>query len=230
MSTLTTNYGLVKPELTDVADITAMNVNWDTIDEQLKNAGNQDWITPITTSGTDLNNYTSKGIYSFAQAYTPTNCPTGNTNGWLVVIPWNNSETQVTVKQIWFRHGIANTNDFELYVRTMISNSWSSWYNLTNRVDKSGDTLTGSLTFNNTSDYHALQKYRAVNETTYGVNVGCGVLGGQGVVGLEVRQGSSTDSPLLGRLEIGDRGVSYVDSEGVRTYLVNSSVVNATVE
>lgn len=37
MSTTTTNYGLVKPELTDAADITAMNGNWDTIDAELKN-------------------------------------------------------------------------------------------------------------------------------------------------------------------------------------------------
>lgn len=36
MSTLTTNYGLVKPALTDAADITAMNPNWDKIDTELK--------------------------------------------------------------------------------------------------------------------------------------------------------------------------------------------------
>ena len=36
MSTTTKNYGLVKPELTDTADITAMNENWDKIDEELK--------------------------------------------------------------------------------------------------------------------------------------------------------------------------------------------------
>ena len=35
MSTTTENYNLVKPELTDVADITAMNENWDKIDEAL---------------------------------------------------------------------------------------------------------------------------------------------------------------------------------------------------
>jgi hypothetical protein len=42
MSTLTTNYKLVKPSLTDSADITAMNGNWDEIDNQLKslNDGN----------------------------------------------------------------------------------------------------------------------------------------------------------------------------------------------
>ena len=38
MSTLTSNYNLVKPELSDPADITAMNGNWDTIDEKLKSA------------------------------------------------------------------------------------------------------------------------------------------------------------------------------------------------
>ena len=36
MSKTTTNYGLIKPELTDAADITATNGNWDTIDAELK--------------------------------------------------------------------------------------------------------------------------------------------------------------------------------------------------
>jgi hypothetical protein len=36
MSTTTPNYGLVKPQLTDTADITAMNPNWDKIDQELK--------------------------------------------------------------------------------------------------------------------------------------------------------------------------------------------------
>lgn len=35
MSKTTTNYGLIKPELTDAADITAMNKNWDTIDTKI---------------------------------------------------------------------------------------------------------------------------------------------------------------------------------------------------
>jgi hypothetical protein len=38
MSTTTTNLGLIKPQLTDSADITAMNENWDKIDEKLHNA------------------------------------------------------------------------------------------------------------------------------------------------------------------------------------------------
>ena len=34
MSTTTTKFGLIKPELTDAADITAMNENWDKIDSK----------------------------------------------------------------------------------------------------------------------------------------------------------------------------------------------------
>jgi hypothetical protein len=36
MSTTTTNYKLIKPELTDPADITELNPNWDVLDNQLK--------------------------------------------------------------------------------------------------------------------------------------------------------------------------------------------------
>lgn len=35
MSTTTTNLGLIKPALTDAADITAMNANWDALDEEI---------------------------------------------------------------------------------------------------------------------------------------------------------------------------------------------------
>ena len=81
---------------------------------------------PISVTGEDLDNYTDAGFYTFAQAYTPTNAPSGNTNGWLLVIPW--TQNSATVKQIWFRHGSINNNDFETYVRTKIgSYGWSGW-------------------------------------------------------------------------------------------------------
>lgn len=46
MSKTTTNFGFIKPELTDAADITATNKNWDTLDEKLKNTA------PAYTYGT----------------------------------------------------------------------------------------------------------------------------------------------------------------------------------
>lgn len=83
------------------------------------------YATTVTTTGKNLDDYTDAGIYTFAQAYAPTNVPAG-TNGWLVVIPWTNDSA--TIKQIWFRHGTVGSNDFETYVRTKIgTNAWGSW-------------------------------------------------------------------------------------------------------
>lgn len=49
MSTNTLNYNMFKPELSDPADITKMNPNWDTIDSELKRLdllGEDDKILP----------------------------------------------------------------------------------------------------------------------------------------------------------------------------------------
>lgn len=92
-----------------------------------KSASNhKHYAQEVTTTGTNLNDYTDAGIYVFAQAYAPVNVPAG-TNGWLVVMPWG--EGGGTIKQLWFRHGTSGTNDHETYVRTKISNvsTWSPW-------------------------------------------------------------------------------------------------------
>lgn len=60
MSTTTTNYNLIKPELTDAADITATNENWDKIDLELKNRATAEHshkaddlpVIPISKGGT----------------------------------------------------------------------------------------------------------------------------------------------------------------------------------
>jgi hypothetical protein len=50
MSTTTTNYGLIKPELSDTADITAYNSNWDKIDSEL-NAIKPKSVTAFSEDG-----------------------------------------------------------------------------------------------------------------------------------------------------------------------------------
>lgn len=97
-------------------------------------------------------------------------------------------------------------------------------------VSKSGDKMAGMLEFENLDAYHALMKYRYINEQTYGMNVGCGILGGKGIVCFEVREGNETTSPRLGRLEVGELGVSYVAPDGKRTYLFESGVASTTLE
>lgn len=58
MSKTTANFGLIKPELTDSADITQMNQNWDTIDAQLKTVDDR-----VTTVDNKFKNYaTTKDV------------------------------------------------------------------------------------------------------------------------------------------------------------------------
>lgn len=144
MSTTTTNYKLVKPDLTDVADITAMNPNWDTLDTELKSLNNK-----------------------------------------------------------------------------LIDKS-----ELDKKVNRTGDTLTGVLSFQNKSAYAALGKYRTINGVDYYVDFGCGNIGGKGCVAMQYMEGST----VKGRLEISGSGVSFYDENNKRTYLYRNTVVDASVE
>lgn len=95
-------------------------------------------------------------------------------------------------------------------------------------INRNGDTMLAQLVFENPESYHAVTKFREIEGSRYQVNLGCGVLGGKGVVAFEVRAGEETTSPRLGRLEVGELGVSYIDSAGKRSYLVESGVIDAT--
>lgn len=100
-----------------------------------KNRGQIGNAKNITVSGEDLDDYIYPGVYTFATSYTPSHIPAGN-NGWLVVLRWPTSDASATVKQLWFRHGTAGTNDFETYVRTKLGSnafgSWSKFYTTSN--------------------------------------------------------------------------------------------------
>lgn len=61
MSTLTKNLNLVKPELTDAADITAMNENWDRIDTEFENVS-----TEIDTKMETLSNEVDEKLESLS--------------------------------------------------------------------------------------------------------------------------------------------------------------------
>lgn len=58
MSLLTTNYSLVKPQLTDPADVTTTNVNWDKVDAELKSLNNasSETSTKLSNLTTSVNN------------------------------------------------------------------------------------------------------------------------------------------------------------------------------
>lgn len=59
MSTKTTNFNFFKPEMSDPADITELNSNWDRIDTELANAGTR----IVTATSTDGVTYTATVPY-----------------------------------------------------------------------------------------------------------------------------------------------------------------------
>lgn len=68
------------------------------------------------------------------------------------------------------------------------------------KVNKTGDTLTGGLTFNNKNDYDAFRKLRTINNTDYGVSVG---VGANTSARIELYQGSTA----LGGLDVKQDGL-----------------------
>lgn len=95
--------------------------------------------TKVESTDVDLNDYINEGKYYFPYSTTPaTNIPAGS-NGELIVLVGTNF-----VKQLWFRHGTANSNDYETYVRTKVNENWSDWkrYIIDNDIYyKAGDTI-----------------------------------------------------------------------------------------
>ncbi len=123
-------------------------------------------VQRVTTANTNLNNYTETGMYYFSSTYTPTNIPVG-VNGWLRVM----SNDENTVKQIWYRYGTADKNDYQIYVRTKFSEGWSTWRRL-----QIGDIVlyennsgsTGTITLSDTSDnYYYLEIFYKNNDGFY---------------------------------------------------------------
>lgn len=114
----------------------------------------------VTTANTNLNDYTENGIYYFpAPNVAPTNIPVG-VNGWLQVIKGVGNGI---IKQIWFRHGTANANDYETYVRTRDGNAWSDWKKYV--VDKGTGRLVASTQRNNNKWMKICNvKYRTHNQ------------------------------------------------------------------
>lgn len=82
----------------------------------------------VEVANEDIDTYLTAGIYCFAVGYSPINKPSGNTNGWLIVIPWQASGG--TCKQIWLRHGTLGDTDNSVYIRTRISGVWGKWYEI----------------------------------------------------------------------------------------------------
>ena len=86
------------------------------------------------------------------------------------------------------------------------SNIYEEFINTSDIINKSGDTMTGTLTFNNTNEYGAVYKYRKVNNIDYRGSFGIGIdSNGNGATALEIYKGSSQ----VGRIELREDGKIY---------------------
>lgn len=95
---------------------------------------------------------------------------------------------------------------------------------IANAVEKTGDTMTGALSFNNTNSYEAIIKDRTINNINYKAKLG---VGGNGSVRLELNEGSSTSGTSL---EVRTNGL-YNGLSGqklleIKTKTINNAPVN----
>lgn len=89
------------------------------------------------------------------------------------------------------------------------------------KVNKTGDTLTGELNFNNKNDYAAIRKTRTINDTDYSVSVGVGV---NSSARMELYQGNNT----LGSVEARTDGI-YNGLSGKKLAEQSTGWTNATL-
>lgn len=144
MSTNTSRYNLVKPALTDTADITAMNGNWDTIDGMLGIATT--YQTVGIGSGQDLNTMKTNAVYQCganAVASTLANCPTQNAFSMVVLPHAANGCVQILTEYM--------TSGAKQFRRNFYSDSWGSWKEIPTKddlavINTKQNVITGAAT------------------------------------------------------------------------------------
>lgn len=97
-------------------------------------------VQVVKTANTNLDDYTTTGIYQFSGSYTPTNIPSGS-NGWLIVIPVNTN----LVKQFWTRQGTTNSNNHNTYERTLSNGVWANWSRFITDKDMATTSANGIM-------------------------------------------------------------------------------------
>ena len=161
-------YQTVQPEYEGNTPIDADNLN--NMDEGIKEAHDASVVNYVTTSGTNLNDYTEQGVYFFNGSYTPINIPAG-INGWLQVftIGKENYSGDMFVKQIWYRAGTPDSNDFETYVRTRSWDGvWGSWSTLSPVINSSHLGTNGYIRLQNGLQIAWVEKQVSVTLQTWG--------------------------------------------------------------
>lgn len=87
-------------------------------------------INKITNGTANLDDYKVSGIYYFSSGVDLHMAP--GVSGWLMVFGSDDKSTTAPTKQVWFRHGTVQENDYQTFVRTYSNYSkvWSEWAQL----------------------------------------------------------------------------------------------------
>ena len=104
------------------------------------------------TSSADLDDYTETGIWSFNSTI---NGPNDTDGGWLRVM----RISQYAIKQIFYNLGIADIDDWYIFVRTKAGSSWSRWQKIQLEGEVLYENSSGTAGTVTLSESSSLYKY-----------------------------------------------------------------------
>lgn len=238
MSTKTTNYELVMPALTDVADITAMNPNWTKIDTELKKRATLDDTGKVPSSQLPAMDYIPT-----SEKGQPGGVPVLDENGKLPAEVTGNIEVTGAASTIMENNLTAN--------RALISNASGKvavspvtstelgqlsgvtsnvQTQLSNKLSTSGGNVTGPIHFTNSDGTRAISKVRTVGGVSYYMDVGMGVYGGKATAYMRLLKGSDSTGTQLYRLDLTPYGMNLQNSAGKVLWFGGSPVATASIE
>ena len=180
-TTTTTNLGLIKPELTDVADITAMNENWDKIDnltpEDIGAVQSDTFatISPGTTILNTIKELCTAGHYC-GRFYSNDNVTDNPEENWGFGIEYYKSGSLIFVT--------ANKAFHNVYYKRQINTN--NWAYVTNWEDTSGNFKSDGSVYMNKASNIAFQMQSVGGVNAVGntfLNDNGDVIGGVGVLG-----------------------------------------------
>ena len=238
MSTKTTNYELVKPALTDPADITAINPNWDKIDSELKSRATLGADGKVPSSMLPAMDYiptSEKGVASGvatldAEGKVPASqlnvvAPTGAAS---TIYTDNLTANRALISNASGKVGVSPVTATELgYIDGVTSNVQTQ---LNNKLSTSGGTITGPIHVSNSDGTRALSKVRTVEGTTYFMDVGMGVYGGKATAYMRLLKGSDSSGTQLYRLDVTPYGLELQNSAGNVFWFGGNGAATASVE
>ena len=147
------------------------------------------------TSSADLDDYTETGIWSFNSTI---NGPNDTDGGWLRVM----RTSQYAIKQIFYNLGMADIDDWYIFVRTKAGLSWSRWQ----KIQLEGEVLyenssgtAGTVTLSKTSyNYNYLEIFYKTNDGFYSST--------------KIENPNGKDVVLVSSMPINDSGNCYFKS------------------